>query len=163
MISTLERSIVELKWLPFCQVLSHALKESFSLPLQGSWVKEDKVDLHPHQVYLEPQHDDLSYHIRFLQKAICISGLVWGFQNIFSVYLWLFWNSLRRPGWPRTQRSTCLCLLRVGPKGVCHPHSAQEEVLNQNTSPFVLASLAEYSERYSLAYHTQVMLAHSLT
>jgi hypothetical protein len=28
----------------------------------------------------------------------------------FSVWPWLSWNSLCRPGWPRTQRSTCLCL-----------------------------------------------------
>jgi hypothetical protein len=38
----------------------------------------------------------------------------------FSVYLWLFWNSLCRPGWPRTQKSTCLCLPSAGIKGVRH-------------------------------------------
>jgi hypothetical protein len=30
------------------------------------------------------------------------------------------WNSLCRPGWPRTQKSTCLCLPNAGIKGVCH-------------------------------------------
>jgi hypothetical protein len=29
-------------------------------------------------------------------------------------------NSLCRPGWPRTQKSTCLCLPSAGIKGVCH-------------------------------------------
>jgi hypothetical protein len=41
-------------------------------------------------------------------------------RQCFSVYLWLSWNSLCRPGWPWTQKSTCLCLLRAGIKGVCH-------------------------------------------
>ena len=27
---------------------------------------------------------------------------------------------LCRPGWPQTQRSTCLCLLSAGIKGMCH-------------------------------------------
>jgi hypothetical protein len=33
---------------------------------------------------------------------------------------WLSWNSLCRPGWPRTQKSACLCLPSAGIKGVCH-------------------------------------------
>ena len=31
-------------------------------------------------------------------------------RRVFSVQLWLSWNSLCRPGWPQTQKSTCLCL-----------------------------------------------------
>jgi len=31
----------------------------------------------------------------------------------FSVYPWMSWNSLCQPGWPQTQKSTCLCLLPV--------------------------------------------------
>jgi hypothetical protein len=38
----------------------------------------------------------------------------------FSVYPWLSWNSLCRPGWPRTQKSACLCLPSAGIKGVCY-------------------------------------------
>jgi hypothetical protein len=38
----------------------------------------------------------------------------------FSVQPWLSWNSLCRPGWPRTQKSTCLCLPSAGIKGVRH-------------------------------------------
>jgi hypothetical protein len=38
----------------------------------------------------------------------------------FSVLPWLSWNSLCRPGWPRTQKSTCLCLPSAGIKGVRH-------------------------------------------
>jgi hypothetical protein len=30
------------------------------------------------------------------------------------------WNSLCRPGWPRTQKSACLCLPSAGIKGMCH-------------------------------------------
>jgi hypothetical protein len=36
----------------------------------------------------------------------------------FSVYPWLSWNSLCRPGWPGTQKSACLCLQVLGLK-VC--------------------------------------------
>jgi hypothetical protein len=43
--------------------------------------------------------------------------LFFGFlRQGFSVYLWLSWNSLCRPGWPRTQKSTCLCLPSAGIK-----------------------------------------------
>ena len=38
----------------------------------------------------------------------------------FFVYPWLSWNSLCRPDWPRSQRSSCLYLLRAGIKGVRH-------------------------------------------
>jgi hypothetical protein len=34
----------------------------------------------------------------------------------FSVYPWLSWNSLCRPGWPRTSKSACLCLASAGLK-----------------------------------------------
>jgi hypothetical protein len=33
---------------------------------------------------------------------------------------WLSWNALCRPGWPRTQKSACLCLPSAGIKGVRH-------------------------------------------
>jgi hypothetical protein len=42
----------------------------------------------------------------------------------FSVLPWLSWNSLCRPGWPRTQKSSCLCLPSAGIKGVRH-HARQ--------------------------------------
>jgi hypothetical protein len=38
----------------------------------------------------------------------------------FSAWPWLSWNSLGRPGWPRTQKSACLCLPSAGIKGVRH-------------------------------------------
>jgi hypothetical protein len=38
----------------------------------------------------------------------------------FSVFPWLSWNSLCRPGWPRTQKSACLCLPNAGIKSVRH-------------------------------------------
>jgi hypothetical protein len=41
-----------------------------------------------------------------------------GFE--IGLFFWLSWNSLCRPGWPRTQKSPCLCLLSAGIKGVRH-------------------------------------------
>jgi hypothetical protein len=47
--------------------------------------------------------------------------LVFGFlRQGFSVWPWLSWNSLCRPGWPPTQKSACLCLRSAGIKGVHH-------------------------------------------
>jgi hypothetical protein len=42
----------------------------------------------------------------------------------FSVQPWLSWNSLCRPGWPRTQKSACSCLPSAGVKGVRHHRPA---------------------------------------
>jgi hypothetical protein len=42
------------------------------------------------------------------------------FETGFLCVAWLSWNSLCRPGWPRTQKSACLCLPSAGIKGVCH-------------------------------------------
>ncbi|GAB1297566.1 Arginase-2, mitochondrial [Apodemus speciosus] len=39
-------------------------------------------------------------------------------------------NSLCRPGWPRTQKSICLCLPSAGTKGVRHHHLAQLSFLS---------------------------------
>jgi hypothetical protein len=36
------------------------------------------------------------------------------------VLSWLSWNSLCRPGWPRTQKSACLCLPSARIIGMCH-------------------------------------------
>ena len=39
----------------------------------------------------------------------------------FCVWFWsLSWHSLSGPGWPRTQRSACLCLPSAGIKGEHH-------------------------------------------
>jgi hypothetical protein len=46
--------------------------------------------------------------------------LVFGFlRQSFSVYPWLSWNSPCRPGWPRTQKSACLCLPSAPPLKAC--------------------------------------------
>jgi hypothetical protein len=47
----------------------------------------------------------------------------------FSVSPWLSWNSLCRPGWPRTQKSACLCLPSAGIKGMCH-HAPLDKFLS---------------------------------
>jgi hypothetical protein len=46
---------------------------------------------------------------------------IFGFSRQgFSVSPWLSWNSLCRPGWPQTQKSTCLCLPSAWIEGVRH-------------------------------------------
>jgi hypothetical protein len=65
-------------------------------------------------------------------------GLVWfGFlRQGFSVLPWLSWNSLCRPGWPQTQKSTCLCLPSAGIKGVHHHRLAVSKLLAYLSSLF---------------------------
>jgi hypothetical protein len=45
---------------------------------------------------------------------------------------WLSWNSLCSPGWPRTQKYTCLCLPSAGIKGVCHHSQLRNSFIVQN-------------------------------
>jgi hypothetical protein len=52
-----------------------------------------------------------------------------GLRQGFSAQSWLSWNSLCRPGWPRTQRSTCLCLPSAGITGMRH-HCPAKELLD---------------------------------
>jgi hypothetical protein len=50
-----------------------------------------------------------------------LTYLLIGFsRQVFSVYPWMSWNSLCRPGCPLTQKSSCLCLLSAGIKGMHH-------------------------------------------
>jgi hypothetical protein len=60
----------------------------------------------------------------------------------FSVYPWLSWNSLCRPGCSRTQKSTCLWLHSAGIKGVSHhaqlPHVHLVKSINVISMPQVL-------------------------
>jgi hypothetical protein len=68
-------------------------------------------------------------------------------QGFFSLYCFIFcflvffsrqgfsvlsWNSLCRPGWPQTQKSTCLCLSSAGIKGMCHHRPAFFIVFNDH-------------------------------
>jgi hypothetical protein len=50
----------------------------------------------------------------------------------FSVYPWLSWNLLYRPGWPRTPKSTCLSLPNAGIKGVRHHCLVNLQILKKN-------------------------------
>jgi hypothetical protein len=59
---------------------------------------------------------------------------VGGSRQGFSVSPWLSWNSLCRPGWPRTQKSTCLCLPSAGIKGVRHHTRLTGSFLNKKFS-----------------------------
>ncbi|GAB1299304.1 DNA-directed RNA polymerases I, II, and III subunit RPABC4 [Apodemus speciosus] len=47
---------------------------------------------------------------------------------------WLSWNSLCRPGWPRTQKSACLCLPSAGIKGVRHQRPASQSLFKEPTA-----------------------------
>jgi hypothetical protein len=63
---------------------------------------------------LVPSVVSLSFVCLFVCLFLC-------FQDRVSLYSpWLSWNSLCRPGWPRTQKSTCLCLPSARTKGVHH-------------------------------------------
>jgi hypothetical protein len=44
----------------------------------------------------------------------------WFFETGFLCIALAVLDSLCRPGWPRTQKSTCLCLPSAGTKGVRH-------------------------------------------
>jgi hypothetical protein len=48
------------------------------------------------------------------------------------VQSWLSRNSLCRPGWPQTQKSTCLCLPGAGIKGVRHHCLAKATLTKAN-------------------------------
>jgi hypothetical protein len=45
----------------------------------------------------------------------------------------LSWNSLCRPGWPQTQKSSCLCLPSAGIKGVRHHCPAISSISIRNS------------------------------
>jgi hypothetical protein len=71
----------------------------------------------------------------------------------FFVSPWLSWNSFCRPGWPRTQKSTCLCLLSAGIKGVSHHCLVYaplfKQVLRNHTEVFMLGLQALFSTESS--------------
>ena len=50
----------------------------------------------------------------------CSFFFFWFFEAGFLCIALAVMNSLCRPGWPRTQKSTCLCLPSAGIKGVRH-------------------------------------------
>jgi hypothetical protein len=60
------------------------------------------------------------------------------FGQGFSVQSWLSWNSLCRPGWPRTQKSTCLCLPNAGITGTHHHCPVNSSFLLCPQLPLVL-------------------------
>jgi hypothetical protein len=46
-------------------------------------------------------------------------------------FYWLSWNSPCRPGWPRTQKSACLCLQSARIKGVCHHTQLRKKIFKE--------------------------------
>ncbi|GAB1285544.1 Laminin subunit gamma-2 [Apodemus speciosus] len=69
----------------------------------------------------------------------------------FSVQPWLSWNSLCRPGWPRTQKSACLCLPSAGIKGVRHCCPA-ETVFQKTKAKFLGNQQVSYGQSLSFDY-----------
>jgi hypothetical protein len=76
-------------------------------------------------------------------------GLV--FRDRVSLYSpgWLSWNSLYRPGWPRTQKSTCLCLSSAGIKGLCHHTRLEHFYVMNGLTQLSLVKLSNF-KFYSL-------------
>ena len=70
----------------------------------------------------------LAFIVSVEKSGIILIGLplcvTWPFFlvafNSLSFFPWLSWNSLCRLGWPRTQKSACLCLPSAEIKGMCH-------------------------------------------
>lgn len=66
----------------------------------------------------------LNVSMRFAIQCGFWFGLDFGFcvsRQGFSVQLWLSWNLPYSSGWPRTQRSTCLCARPHPPQAVAIP------------------------------------------
>jgi hypothetical protein len=55
-----------------------------------------------------------------LARLFFLPCSVWFFETGFLCIALALWDSLCRPGWPRTQKSACLCLPSAGIKGVRH-------------------------------------------
>jgi hypothetical protein len=67
-------------------------------------------------------HGCLLGSLTLKKKVVCFFVFLFFFSEtgFLCITLALSWNSLCRPGWPRTQKSACLCLLSAGIKGVHH-------------------------------------------
>lgn len=82
--------------------------------LWGCWGQESRWD--GHELY------PLGNWISFFFLPHCP-------QNRVSLVIWLSWNSLWKPGWPRTQRFGCLWFLSAEIKGLCHHCLARVNIL----------------------------------
>ena len=81
----------------------------------------------------------LSYIRPVLDLFVCLFCFVCLFVCLFvcfsrqgfSVQPWMSWNSLCRPGWLQTQKSTCLCLPSAVFKGMRH-HARLSKIFLMN-------------------------------
>jgi hypothetical protein len=80
----------------------------------------------PNTWEIEPGEAGVQGHLELCRDEASLNYVRQG----FSVEPWLSWNSLCKPGWPQTQKSTCLCLPSAGIKGVRHHCSAQNILSN---------------------------------
>jgi hypothetical protein len=66
------------------------------------------------------QKDGLSCLVQYASLSFFFFEFFEFFETGFLRVSWLSWNSLCRPGWPWTQKSTCLWLPSAGIKGMHH-------------------------------------------
>jgi hypothetical protein len=94
-----------------------------------------------------PENKDNDLKSYFLKIIEVWFGLVWFwfFETGLLCVVLAVLNSLCRPGWPRTQKSTCLYLPSTGIKGLHHHHLAIIESFKEN----IKNSLKEKQENIS--------------
>jgi hypothetical protein len=85
-------------------------------PACGSW-EPNLGPLKEQQVFFNHWAMSLASQWSFSFFLFCFVLFCFVFRDRVS----LSWNSLCRPGWPRTQKSACLCLPSAGIKGVHAP------------------------------------------
>jgi hypothetical protein len=101
---------------------------------------KNKTTMHTFKNHKEVYNLNLLKHTNLSKEennSVFIIIALFFLRQGFSVKPWLFWNSLCRPGWPRTQKSTCLCLPSAGIKGVHHDCLAIALTFNWYVKPTV--------------------------
>jgi hypothetical protein len=81
-------------------------------------------------IFGELKEDYIMFFVVVVAAAAVVGYFCFSRQG-FSVLPWLSRNSLCRPGWPRTQKSTCLCLPSARIKSIRHHCPAYVMFLKQ--------------------------------
>jgi hypothetical protein len=113
------------KW-PFFLCSGH--KDGALIDLRAAWVTAGRSG----KTVSQKSHELCFYVIENWLSSFLFFFFFFFFnfsRHGFFVFLWLSWNSLCRPGWPRTQKFTCLCLPSAGIKGMSH-HAWQTIIIS---------------------------------
>ena len=104
---------------------------------------QDQTHMLPH-TWTCSTHRNKHAHTHVLSHThwFCLFALV--FWVRVSLYIPAVWNSLFRPGWPRTQRSACFCPSSAGIKRHAPPLASHTHTLFQKKSNLVCSSGVEY-------------------